>query len=389
MTPTYYVLFTFSTLVTSIILFQGLDSSPIQIVTIVLGFLTICSGITLLQISKIDPQDLADKDGLGMDRSTTLLIRASRSHISHEKGTASALEDPGVDTVRGGLGVIGSIVRARSSRHIHASSDEYHRMTDEHGGMRGLNTLGKRDLERFELHDRPMPMSPTSSQPGHLTLPNLPHRMPQKRDTTISFVSGSEEPHGHHANKRGSGGSTSANGGVASSAGGPGGILVSPSTSSNVPHPVYHTEPASYFSGLQSSQQSSGASGSTSSGSRLGGPRLPRSDGAGNLKTMWNDGENSDLASTLHMGGSKSPGYSGDDESGRTNDYMDRGDDETDSTSASPVTARSAKRSAKVFPIGRKSQSKEDDEEAEAEELLSPVMRGQLDIGGDSSLKRR
>lgn len=36
-TPTYYVLFTFATLVTSIILFQGLDSTPIQIVTIVLG----------------------------------------------------------------------------------------------------------------------------------------------------------------------------------------------------------------------------------------------------------------------------------------------------------------------------------------------------------------
>ncbi|PWN33794.1 DUF803-domain-containing protein, partial [Meira miltonrushii] len=200
-TPTYYVLFTFATLVTSIILFQGLDASAVQIVTIVLGFLTICAGITLLQLSKIDPEELVDKESYGLDRSSTFLIRASRSHIAHEKGHASGVEDPGIDTVRGGLGVIGSIMRARSSRRIHASADEYQEMSDEHGSrmqnsMHGLNTMNKRDLERYELHDRPMPNSP--SMQHNQTLPAIHLQMPAKRDTAISFASGSEDPHGHH-----------------------------------------------------------------------------------------------------------------------------------------------------------------------------------------------
>ncbi|MCO5587703.1 hypothetical protein L7F22_041654 [Adiantum nelumboides] len=206
-TPTYYVLFTFATLVTSVILFQGLDSSAIQIITIVLGFLTICAGITLLQLSKIDPDDLTNKEGaVGIDRGTTMLLRASRSHISHkgDGGMATAIEDPGMDTVRGGLGVIGSMVRARSSRKIHASSDAYRQVEGmaSSDSNSGLNTLGKKDLERYELHDRPVPRRGSSNPsvvggPGgmSLTLPN----MPSKRDTTISFVSGSEDPHGHHS----------------------------------------------------------------------------------------------------------------------------------------------------------------------------------------------
>lgn len=151
-TPTYYVLFTFCTLVSSIVLFQGLDASPIAIVTIVLGFLTICSGITLLQLSKIDPEDLVEKSGGTLDRKSTMLLKASRSHLGHgEKDQLSMYEDPGVDTIRGGLGVVGSMIRARSSRRIasgiHASSDAYrHRSyhSDEHGM---LNTRGKDDLE--------------------------------------------------------------------------------------------------------------------------------------------------------------------------------------------------------------------------------------------------
>lgn len=70
-----------------------------------LGFLVICCGISLLQLSKIDPDDLAQSSG--MDRKTTMLMKASRSHIAHpEKGESTQIEDPGVDSVRGGLGVV-------------------------------------------------------------------------------------------------------------------------------------------------------------------------------------------------------------------------------------------------------------------------------------------
>ncbi|KAI0348185.1 DUF803-domain-containing protein [Trametopsis cervina] len=57
-TPTYYVTFTFCTLVTSVILYKGLKASGSQIMTVVLAFFVICTGIFILQMSKVDPRRL-------------------------------------------------------------------------------------------------------------------------------------------------------------------------------------------------------------------------------------------------------------------------------------------------------------------------------------------
>ncbi|EKM61514.1 uncharacterized protein PHACADRAFT_190687 [Phanerochaete carnosa HHB-10118-sp] len=73
-TPTYYVLFTFCTLVTSVILYQGLKASATQIITIVLAFLVICSGIFILQMSKVDPRKLQK-----VDEHTTLWLEVARA----------------------------------------------------------------------------------------------------------------------------------------------------------------------------------------------------------------------------------------------------------------------------------------------------------------------
>ncbi|KAL3469874.1 magnesium transporter NIPA-domain-containing protein [Aspergillus californicus] len=51
-TPTYYVFFTSSTIITSTVLFRGFKGTGMQIATVVLGFLQICSGVVLLQLSK-------------------------------------------------------------------------------------------------------------------------------------------------------------------------------------------------------------------------------------------------------------------------------------------------------------------------------------------------
>jgi magnesium transporter len=51
-TPTYYVYFTSTTIITSAVLFRGFKGTPTSIVTVVNGFLTICSGVVLLQLSK-------------------------------------------------------------------------------------------------------------------------------------------------------------------------------------------------------------------------------------------------------------------------------------------------------------------------------------------------
>jgi hypothetical protein len=51
-TPTYYVYFTSTTIITSAVLFRGFKGTATSIVTVVMGFLTICSGVVLLQLSK-------------------------------------------------------------------------------------------------------------------------------------------------------------------------------------------------------------------------------------------------------------------------------------------------------------------------------------------------
>lgn len=51
-TPTYYVFFTSATIVTSAILFQGFKGTFLSITTVVMGFLQICAGVVLLQLSK-------------------------------------------------------------------------------------------------------------------------------------------------------------------------------------------------------------------------------------------------------------------------------------------------------------------------------------------------
>ncbi|KAI0654476.1 DUF803-domain-containing protein [Cubamyces menziesii] len=75
-TPTYYVTFTFCTLVTSVILYQGLKASASQIITIVLAFAVICTGIVILQMTKVDPRTLTN-----VDERTTLLLEAARQEV--------------------------------------------------------------------------------------------------------------------------------------------------------------------------------------------------------------------------------------------------------------------------------------------------------------------
>ena len=51
-TPVYYVVFTSLTIISSAILSQGFEAPPKSVITVVMGFLVICSGIVLLQFSK-------------------------------------------------------------------------------------------------------------------------------------------------------------------------------------------------------------------------------------------------------------------------------------------------------------------------------------------------
>ncbi|QVM13772.1 hypothetical protein D8B26_008403 [Coccidioides posadasii str. Silveira] len=58
-TPTYYVIFTSATIITSAVLFQGFKGSPISITTVVMGFLQICD---LDQVREVAEQEQPESE---------------------------------------------------------------------------------------------------------------------------------------------------------------------------------------------------------------------------------------------------------------------------------------------------------------------------------------
>jgi hypothetical protein len=175
------------------------------------GFFVIVLGITLLQLSKVDPKVLSESGPLGLDRRSTILLNASRSMSHHdsdaEKGTE--LEDPGIDALRGGFGAIGSIHRAISSRKSLSSRNRNmeegavrRRKTEESNTTNdgyGLTTV------RHQLYDAPMPLDASdkvsmysSSNGPPAPNPYLPEGG-RRRATTLSFAVEDDIAHDHRS----------------------------------------------------------------------------------------------------------------------------------------------------------------------------------------------
>ncbi|KAF8598391.1 DUF803-domain-containing protein, partial [Ceratobasidium sp. AG-I] len=202
-TPTYYVIFTFCTLVTSVILYQGLKASATQIITIVMGFLVICAGITILQMSKVDPETLNT-----LDRKSTMLLAANRSTQDAEKGDLAAMEEPGVDAIRGSFGAIGSIIRARSMASTNGTirsrrAAHGHSRDDSSGsGFGGLKTgPSLKGLQRHQLFDNPVPPMPEDAAERISMYSNAMPGTPRspKKSTTIQFRQADVVGHDHTA----------------------------------------------------------------------------------------------------------------------------------------------------------------------------------------------
>lgn len=178
--PVYFCYFTSATMVTSFILYRGLKAPAIDLITMVLGFLVTCMGITLLQLSKVDPDKLS-----GLDRKSTMLLSASRHKTeAEEKGDVTSMEEPGMDALRGGFGAVGSIIRARSiSRRLSTASG------GSSPGRYGfpasdLNTHGMSHLPRYQLSDNPMPDDHMET----VALSPVGGAGPQARQTSLSFT---------------------------------------------------------------------------------------------------------------------------------------------------------------------------------------------------------
>ncbi|KAH9988449.1 magnesium transporter NIPA-domain-containing protein, partial [Russula compacta] len=153
-TPTYYVIFSFCSMVTTVVLFKGLKASVGQILTIVLAFFVICVGITILQMSRVDPTEFK------LDRRSTMLLQAARSQTEPaDEKSLTSFEEPGIDTLRGSFG---SIIRARSARRISQSSHASVHSTRP-GGPKDLpysttqNFSHYGGMQRHQLFDPPVP----------------------------------------------------------------------------------------------------------------------------------------------------------------------------------------------------------------------------------------
>ncbi|KAF2202217.1 DUF803-domain-containing protein [Delitschia confertaspora ATCC 74209] len=106
-TPTYYVFFTSATIVTSAILFQGFKGTAATISTVIMGFLQICAGVILLQLSK-SAKDVPDAAVFSGDLDQVRTV-AEQEEPEYE---------PRADTIRGGAAIIRSISKARTEKQM-------------------------------------------------------------------------------------------------------------------------------------------------------------------------------------------------------------------------------------------------------------------------------
>lgn len=115
-TPTYYVYFTSSTIIASSVLFQGFKGTPASIITVVNGFLTICAGVVLLQLSR-SAKDVPD----------AAVFKGDLDQIHTIAEQEQSETDPKADAIRG----TAAIIRRLSSARLKMEADELKRMHEE------------------------------------------------------------------------------------------------------------------------------------------------------------------------------------------------------------------------------------------------------------------
>ncbi|MCJ1354008.1 MAG: hypothetical protein MMC33_003995 [Icmadophila ericetorum] len=104
-TPTYYVFFTSSTIVASAILFRGFKGTPTSIITVVMGFLQICAGVVLLQLSK-SAKDVPDSQVFSGDLDQVRTVAEQEQPES----------EPQADAIRGTAAIIRRLSQTRAKR---------------------------------------------------------------------------------------------------------------------------------------------------------------------------------------------------------------------------------------------------------------------------------
>ncbi|EMR64171.1 putative duf803 domain membrane protein [Eutypa lata UCREL1] len=175
-TPTYYVYFTSTTIITSSVLFQGFRGTATQIVTVVMGFLTICAGVVLLQLSK-SAKDVPD----------TAIFTGDLDQIHMIADQEQPETEPKADAIRGTAAIMRRISNARQKmeeqefRRLHEEKErerlaplsEDGREEFEWDGLRRRRTVTMAGLEKTEYAGAAGHISDGSSE-RHIQIADLP-----------------------------------------------------------------------------------------------------------------------------------------------------------------------------------------------------------------------
>jgi hypothetical protein len=167
-TPTYYVYFTSTTIITSAVLFQGFKGTPTSIITVVMGFLVICSGVVLLQLSK-SAKDVPD----------VAVFKGDLDQIQTIAEQEQPETEPQADAIRGAAAIVRRISNARQKREL----EELRRLHEETQKER-LETLPEDGAEQYEWDGLRRRRTTMMSQRSRaMTSPN-PFTHPQHTPTT-------------------------------------------------------------------------------------------------------------------------------------------------------------------------------------------------------------
>ncbi|TGJ82791.1 hypothetical protein E0Z10_g5972 [Xylaria hypoxylon] len=134
-TPTYYVYFTSTTIITSAVLFRGFKGTAVQIITVVFGFLVICSGVVLLQLSK-SAKDVPD----------TAVFAGDLDQIQTIVEQEQPETEPKADALRGTAAILRRISNARSKM----EHEEFKRLHEEKEMERLATVSEDGQPEQFE-----------------------------------------------------------------------------------------------------------------------------------------------------------------------------------------------------------------------------------------------
>ncbi|KAL2429114.1 Magnesium transporter NIPA2 [Exophiala dermatitidis] len=177
-TPTYYVFFTSATIVTSAILFRGFKGTAVTITTVILGFLQICTGVVLLQMSK-SAKDVPD----------AAVFKGDLNQVREIAEVEQPETEPKADALRGAA----SLIRRMSVSRQKMEQEEARRLREDR--MKDeLEPLGENEIVEWDgLRRRKTvvgtPGSPTPRRTVHppLGMSHFPDPNDEDRDPGPGF----------------------------------------------------------------------------------------------------------------------------------------------------------------------------------------------------------